>query len=88
MKKKKPSDLTSDGFSNYRTRIDRRIALSQYPVKSFFRIFLGSALLFSSYKCGMDEKIAQSDISYYAIPGGNNRTYETALYNLSGFEPS
>ena len=36
----------------------------------------------------MDEEIAQSDISYYAIPGGNNRTYETALYNLRGFEPS
>lgn len=30
-----------------------------------------------------DEEIAQSDISYYAIPGGNNRTYETALYNLT-----
>lgn len=30
-----------------------------------------------------DEEIAQSDISYYAIPGGNNRTYETALYNLN-----
>ena len=29
-----------------------------------------------------DEEIAQSDISYYAIPGGNHRTYETALYNL------
>ena len=32
-----------------------------------------------------DEEIAQSDISYYAIPGGNNRTYETALYNLNVF---
>ena len=30
-----------------------------------------------------DEEIAQSDISYYAIPGGNNRTYETTLYNLT-----
>lgn len=30
-----------------------------------------------------DEEIAQSDISYYAIPGGNNRTYETTLYNLN-----
>lgn len=30
-----------------------------------------------------DEEIAQSDIFDYAIPGGNNRTYETALYNLN-----
>lgn len=30
-----------------------------------------------------DEEIAQSDILDYAIPGGNNRTYETALYNLN-----
>lgn len=30
-----------------------------------------------------DEEIAYCDISYYAIPGGNNRTYETALYNLN-----
>ena len=29
-----------------------------------------------------DEEIAQSDISDYAIPGGNNRTYETTIYNL------
>lgn len=32
-----------------------------------------------------DEEIAQSDIFDYAIPGGNNRTYETALYNLNVF---
>lgn len=30
-----------------------------------------------------DEEIAYCDISQYAIPGGNNRTYETALYNLT-----
>lgn len=30
-----------------------------------------------------DEEIAYCDISQYAIPGGNNRTYETTLYNLN-----
>ena len=30
-----------------------------------------------------DEEIAYCDISQYAIPGGNNRTYETTLYNLT-----
>ena len=28
-----------------------------------------------------DEEIAYCDISQYAISGGNNRTYETSLYN-------
>ena len=37
--------------------------------------------MLSAVKC--KGGIAQSDISYYAIPGGNNRTYETALYNLT-----
>ena len=30
-----------------------------------------------------DEEIAYCDISQYAIPGGNSRTYETSLYNLT-----
>ena len=30
-----------------------------------------------------DEEIAYCDISQYAISGGNNRTYETSLYNLN-----
>ena len=30
-----------------------------------------------------DEEIAYCDISQYAISGGNNRTYETTLYNLT-----
>ena len=30
-----------------------------------------------------DDEIAYCDISQYAISGGNNRTYETALYNLN-----
>ena len=30
-----------------------------------------------------DKEIAYCDISQYAIPGGNNRAYETTLYNLT-----